>query len=222
MPELIAEITRTHYVTPDVKRFVLTKPKGFSFTPGQGCMVSIDADGWRDKQRPFTITNLPTARSLELIIKIYPKHRGVTQRLAGLRKGDRLLLHDAFGTITYKGPGYFFAGGVGITPFLSILRDLAKKKKLKGNTLVYSNKTADDVILDEELSGMLGSNFLKTFTRHGVIGFLDRRIDSNILITLIQDFDQFFYLCGPKEFVTDLQRKLVELGADPETLVFEE
>lgn len=222
MREQVAEITRTHYVTPDVKRFVLKKPKGFSFTPGQACMVSIDAEGWRDKKRPFTFTNLPTARTLELIIKIYPEHEGVTQRLAGLRKGDALLLHEVFGTITYKGPGYFFAGGAGITPFLSILRDLAKKKKLKGNTLVYSNKTVDDVILDEELSGMLGTNYLKTFTRHGVIGFLDRRIDRDILITLVQDFDQYFYLCGPEKFVTDLQLKLVDLGADPETLVFEE
>lgn len=216
----VATITKTEYVTPDVKRFRLTKPSGFTFEPGQGCMVSIDADGWRDEQRPFTFTSLPGDRHLELIIKIYPR-QGVTQQISLLRKGDRLLLHEVFGTIAYKGPGFFFAGGAGITPFLSIFRMLNKQQKLKGNTLVYSNKTAHDVILDEELTKLLGKNYLKFFTRAGVIGFRDARIDKDVLITLVQDFDQHFYLCGPPEFVHDLQHMLAELGASPASLVFE-
>jgi len=218
-PHIVA-ISKTEYVTPDVKRFRLTKPMGFTFEPGQGCMVSIDADGWRDKQRPFTFTNMPGQRYLELIVKIYPRY-GVTQELSLLRKGDKLLLHDVFGTITYQGPGFFFAGGAGITPFLSIFRMLHKEKKLKDHTLVYSNKTADDVVLDEELTKLLGRRYLKFFTRQGVIGFRQARITRDVLITLVGDFDQHFYLCGPPEFVTDLQRMLVELGAKPESLVFE-
>ncbi|MFN6117558.1 MAG: FAD-binding oxidoreductase [Flavobacteriales bacterium] len=214
-------ILKTEYVTLDVKRFVLTRPKGFRFMPGQGCMVSIDMEGLREEKRAFTFTNLPSARTLELIVKIYPGHKGVTQQMSLMRKGDALLLHEVFGTITYKGPGFFFAGGAGITPFLAIFRQLHKEGRLKGSTLVYSNKAASDVIMDEELTAMLGRNYLKTFTRQGVIGFRDRRIDKDTLITLVQDFDQHFYLCGPPEFVGDLQRMLVELGASPESLVFE-
>ena len=221
MAPLESTIISTEYVTPDVKRFVLTKPKGFRFVPGQGCMVSINIPELRAERRPFTFTNLPTARTLELIVKIYPSHKGVTEQMALLRKGDGLLLHEVFGTITYKGPGYFFAGGAGITPFLSIFRDLHKKKKLKGCTLVYSNKSAQDVILDKELETMLGRHFLKTFTRQGVIGFRERRIDRDTLITLVQHFDQYFYLCRPQAFVADLERMLLELGAKPDSLVVE-
>ncbi len=221
MTPLEATIIRTEYVTPDVKRFVLTKPTGFRFVPGQGCMVSINMDGLREEKRAFTFTNLPSARTLELIVKIYPGHKGVTQQMSLMRKGDTLLLHEVFGTITYKGPGYFFAAGAGITPFLSIFRKLHKQKKLKGCTLVYSNRTALDVIMDKELEGMLGRQYLKTFTRQGVIGFRDRRIDRDTLITLVQNFDQYFYLCGPPEFVADLERMLLELGARAESLVFE-
>ncbi len=215
------EILQTAFITPDVKRFVLRKPKGFRFKPGQGCMVAVDEEHWRDKFRPFTFTGLPTSRTLELIVKIYPSHKGVTERMSILRKGDELLLGNVFGTITYQGPGFFFAAGAGITPFLAIFRDLAKRKQLKGITLIYSNKTASDVILDEELEGLLGSNFLKIFTRQGVIGFRERRIDRDMIVTLVQDFDQHFYLCGPDAFVSDLQRILIDLGARSESLVFE-
>jgi ferredoxin-NADP reductase len=65
----------------------------------------------------------------------------------------------------------FIAGGAGITPFISIFRDLFIKKQLEGNKLIYSNKTSEDVIMNEELEGMLKDNFIKLFTREKVMGF---------------------------------------------------
>ena len=221
MAEQRAEILSTEYITPDVKRFALDKPKGFHFKPGQGCMIAVDDEGWRDKQRPFTFTNLPNQRTLELVVKIYSGRSGVTERMSFLRKGDGLLLNEVFGTINYRGPGHFFAAGSGITPFLSIFRQLRKDQKLAGNVLVYSNKTTVDVIMDDELSKLLGKHYLKIFTRQGVIGFRERRIDRDMLITLVQNFDQYFYLCGPPEFVHDLEALLLGLGVKAESLVFE-
>ncbi len=216
----LVKIISSVYVTPNVKRFVLSKPKGFSFKPGEACMVTIDRDGWRDQARPFTFTSLPTSRTLELVVKIYPRG-GVTEQMALLRKGDQLLLGEVFGTITYKGNGTFFAAGAGITPFLSIFRDLKRKGRLKGDQLIYSNRMATDVIMDEELTALLGKSYLKIFTRQRVIGFRERRIDREMLIALVQNFDQHFYLCGPQEFVDDLSRMLMDLGATSDSLVFE-
>ena len=215
------EIKKTTFITPDVKRFELTRPKGFRFIPGQGAMVAIDQDGWRDKWRPFTFTSLPSARSLELVVKIYDDHNGVTRQMGLLHKGQKLLVKDVFGTITYKGAGTFFAAGAGITPFISIFRELAKKQQIKGNTLVYTNKTPSDVIMDEELIKLLGKSYYKLFTRQHVIGFRDRRIDREMLITLVQEFDQYFYLCGPEQFVRELETMLISLGAKVDSLIFE-
>src|SRR5690606_16048419 len=153
-------------------------------------------------------------------VKIYP-HGGVTQQMSLLRKGDKLLLKDVFGTITYQGPGTFFAAGAGITPFIAIFRDLHKKKELKDCTLIYSNKTVQDVILDQELAKLLGKRYLNIFTRQHVVGFHERRIDKNLLIALVQDFDQYFYICGPERYVNDLNAMLQELGATSDSLVFE-
>src|SRR5690606_22088952 len=85
------EVIKSEYITPDVKRFVTTKPKGLKFEPGQGCMLAIDQEVWRTMWRAFTFTSLPGQRTLEFIVKIYPRG-GVTQQMSLLRKGDKLLL----------------------------------------------------------------------------------------------------------------------------------
>ncbi len=221
MSEHRVKILNTTFITPDVKRLTVEKPKGYTFIPGQATDVSIDEEGWADKLRPFTFTSLPTARTLELIIKIYRDHEGVTNKIGLLHEGDHLILREPWGAITYKGPGFFFAGGAGVTPFVAILRDLHQKEKLRGNTLLCTNKTADDVILDEEFTKLLGKRYLKVFTRQNVIGFHERRIDRDLLITLVQDFDQFFYVCGPEDFVKDINASLLSLGAKSDSLVFE-
>lgn len=215
------KILDTSFITPDVKRFVVERPAGLHFEPGQGIDISINTPGMRDQLRPFTFTNLPQARKLEFIIKIYQDHEGVTKKMGLMHAGEELILHEVFGAIKYMGPGYFFAGGAGVTPFIAILRDLEHRKALRGNTLICTNKGPLDVILDEELTRMLGKNFLKVFTRQNVIGFKERRIDRDMLITLVQDFDQYFYVCGPDAFVQDINGMLVSLGAKAESLVFE-
>lgn len=221
MPHTV-KILHTEYITPDVKRFSVQRPADYDFTPGQATDVAINKPGWTDQLRPFTFTGLPSARNLEFIIKIYEKHDGVTKQLALLHAGDELLLHDVFGTIQYKGPGFFIAGGAGVTPFIAILRNLHHKEKLRGNTLLVSNRTATDVILDEEFTKMLGKHFLKVFTRDHVIGYRERRIDRDTLITLVENFDKHFYVCGPDEFVKDINGMLTSLGATSESLVFEQ
>lgn len=216
------KILDSSFLTHNVKRFVLEKPKGYKYTPGQGAWVALNKEGWSDHSRPFTFTSLTGSHTLELIIKIYDERAGVTHQLGLARKGDELLISKPFGAITYQGPGFFFAGGAGVTPFIAILRELHKEKKLTGNTLVCSNQTADDIILYEELNKMLGKNFLNIFTRQHVIGFVERRIDRNIMITLVQNFDQKFYICGPKGFVQDISTILQGLGATADSIVIEQ
>jgi ferredoxin-NADP reductase len=173
MAEHHVKILKTEFILYNVKRFTVERPKGFAFSPGQATDICIDRPEWIKELRPFTPTCLPSARHLEFTIKIYDDHPGVTHQLGLLHAGDQLILHDVFGAIQYQGPGVFLAGGAGVTPFISILRDLHKKNKLKGNMLIFSNKTADDVILDEEFERMLKRNFIKIFTRQRVIGFRD-------------------------------------------------
>jgi ferredoxin-NADP reductase len=221
MTEFKVKILEIGEVTHDVKHFVVEKPEGYHFIPGQATEVSINKPGWENERRPFTFTGLNDAPNLEFIIKGYESHHGVTHALHQLNIGDELLIHDVWGAIEYKGKGVFIAGGAGITPFIAILRQLYHDKQVDGNKLIFSNKTIKDIILKEELEKILGSNFINVITDESVPGIHNSRIDKDFLKEKIDDFSQHFYICGPEKFTVAIQQALSELGANPESVVFE-
>lgn len=212
-------------ITHDVKQFTYEKPHGFTFTPGQATEVTINKEGWKDEKRPFTFTSLNEDPNLQFTIKIYEDHEGVTHQIGKLKVGDEFIIDDPWGTIEYKGPGVFLAGGAGVTPFIAILRQLHKDEELEGNKLIFSNKTAKDVILRGEFERMLDDDFISVLSDEKGTDrdiFLDGFIDKEFLADQIDDFDQPFYVCGPPAFNENMMKYLKELGAEPDSLVFEE
>ena len=220
--ETAVKILMTEFVTHDVKSFVLERPAGYSFIPGQATEVSINTPECKQEKRPFTFTSLANDLVLQFIIKCYPEHNGVTKQLHALKPGDELLLRSVWGAIQYKGPGVFLAGGAGITPFIAILRHLRQTGELAGNKLIFSNKTARDVILEEEFEDMLGDKFIRTLTREKRVGYLTARIDADFLKRHVGDFSQNFYVCGPENFVKEIAAALKNFGAKPDSVVIEQ
>ncbi|WP_295882843.1 FAD-binding oxidoreductase [uncultured Thiohalocapsa sp.] len=216
-----ATLLMRQFVTHDVQRLLLTRPDGLSWQPGQGLELAIDQDAWRDQGRPFTPTSLLEDRILELTVKRYPEEDGVTEALHALEPGAALLLSDPFGTITYQGPGTFIAAGTGLTPFLAMLRRLAKDEALAGHRLLLSNKGERDVICAKELSHYLGDDLVLTFTREDDAGRQGRRIDTAFLDANIADREGHCYVCGPDPFVQSINDGLLSLGIDPDQLVYE-
>src|SRR5439155_1045885 len=143
---------------------------------------------------PFTFCSLTGDLVLELTIKIYPKsqypnHEGMTERLSQLSPGARLIIRDVWGTIDYKGPGVFIAGGAGITPFIAILRHLKSQGKIAGNKLIFSNKKAEDVILEQEFRYIFPpEDLLLILTREKKDGYEYGHVDKAFLQKHIQDF----------------------------------
>ena len=211
----------SQFVTHDVKRFIVSKPEGLSVDPGQGVELAINLPGLREQGRPFTPTGLVADRVLEFTIKAYPEHAGVTQALHQLEPGAELLMSEPFGTIRYQGLGVFIAGGAGITPFLAILRGLAHREELDGQTLIFSNKTPRDVLCEKELRHLLGERCILTCTGTDVSGYAHRRVDRAFLEETIDDFKQRFYVCGPPPFMDAVNGALTDLGASAENVVFE-
>ncbi|MCK4602740.1 MAG: flavodoxin reductase [Phycisphaerae bacterium] len=215
------KILITEFVTHDVKRFVVERPEGYRFVPGQATEVSINLPGYENEKRPFTFTSLDEDPVLEFIIKAYRDHEGVTKKLHELSPGDELIIRSAWGTIDYKGPGVFIAGGSGITPFIAILRRLQKDGLVASSSLIFANKTAGDVILQQEFQDMLGENLILTLDEK-TPGYEHGFVDSDFLKKHVQDFSQNFYLCGPPKMVKSLKANLKQLGAKAESVVFEE
>ncbi|MDP9077472.1 MAG: FAD-binding oxidoreductase [Bacteroidota bacterium] len=221
MEKHIVKVLNTELVTHNVKRFTLQKPAGYSFTSGQATDVSINKQGLENELRPFTFTCLNSDDHLEFTIKIYTDHNGITAKLLDVNIGDELIVQEVFGAITYKGPGLFIAGGAGLTPFISILRQLKKDGKLAGNKLLFANKTEDDIIIKDELNQMLGDQHIDVISepKSGAAG---KRIDKELLKQHLMSEDAHYYICGPDPFVAQIKDDLIELGVQKEHIVIEE
>jgi ferredoxin-NADP reductase len=219
--ETPVKIISAEYVTHNVKQFRVERPADYNFVPGQATEVSVNLPEWKDRKSPFTFTALPDKPYLEFTIKIYPERHGVTDQLSNLRPGDELILRDVWGAIEYKGPGYFIAGGAGITPFLAILRMLKASNQVDDNVLFFSNRRDEDIILGGELRSILGERAHFIVTQQGSTKNDSRRIDEAFLTAEVKDFGKHFYICGPDPMIAEINNTLVRLGAKPDAVVFE-
>lgn len=220
MESHIVKILNAEYVTHDVKRFRVEKPDGYTFEPGQATEATIKGMEEKVGKGPFTFTSLKEQPELEFTIKIYDDGE-LTKELGKLNIGDELVIHDVWGSITYQGPGIFIAGGAGVTPFIAILRRLHKDGKINSNKLVFSNKTEKDIILKDEFEDMLGDNFINVITKEKSDKYYNKRIDEKFLKDKVKNLDQHFYICGPKKFVSDIQKLLKNIGVDENKIIIE-
>jgi ferredoxin-NADP reductase len=221
MENYIVKIRSIRNITHDVLQIETNKPGQISFTPGQATEISINKEGWRNKTRPFTFTSLPGDDHLQFTIKTYPARKGVTNELLTLKVNDELILNDVFGTIAYRGEGTFIAGGAGITPFISILRFLRNEHKTGNNRLIFANKTLGDIILKEELTDLLGSNFINILSDEHVKGFPYGFITTSFLEDNIADLNKNIYLCGPPRMMVLVEKMLAELNIDEKLIIKE-
>lgn len=208
--------------THDVLQIVTEKPDQITFVPGQATEIFIDKKGWEKEGRPFTFTCLPNVDYLEFNIKTYPSHDGVTNELLDLKAGDHLILNDVFGAIAYKGEGTFIAGGAGVTPFISILRDLDAKKKLGKNKLIFANKTQSDILLEKEFKTMLGKNFINILSDEERQEYAHGQVSEDFIKENCLSLDSYFYLCGPPPMMEALEKQLANLKVDIDHIVKEE
>ena len=226
MKAYIVKVLKTDFVTHNVKRFRVEKPVGYTFIPGQATEISINKTALEHELRPFTFTSLPNADHLEFIIKIYIGHQGMTEKLLEVEAGDELIVHEVFGTIRYEGPGTFIAGGAGITPFIAIFRhlffnELKKQNEMELNRLLFANRTEEDIILRDELRGMLGNNYHDVI-EVSVSGGPGRRIDRDLLSHYIGDKKHYYYVCGPEKFTEVTINNLVSLGVSKPQIILEQ
>jgi ferredoxin-NADP reductase len=222
MNQHTVKILSTAFVTPDVLSIKTEKPHSYHFEPGQATEMAINKNGWKKMKRPFTFTSLPSDEHLEFTIKTYPSHKGLTNEMLNVRAGDELILHEVFGTISYQGPGLFVAGGAGVTPFIAIFRQLRKSGQLNGNRLLCANKTKKDIILENEFSFILGTDFINILSQEKVQGYENGYITGAFLVSLMTDDTRRVYLCGPPPMMHTVEKFLMNSGEAGLTIIKEE
>ena len=199
------------------------------FTPGQFIFLHIlDKDGNTVVKKPYSIASAPDANHLELCIKM--RNGNCTGRLDNMAVGESVGIEGPFGNFTYddQKEAAFVAGGVGIAPFLSILRHIAGKK-LKGRfVLFYSAKTKGDLIYHDELKELEKKNpdikVVMTLTREtpdGWKGECGRLNDMMMKKHAGELKGMSWWICGPLEMVSAIKKCLVDCGKEQKDIKME-
>jgi ferredoxin-NADP reductase len=221
MKKYIVKIQSIKHISHDVLKLVTEKPDGYNFIPGQATHISINKPDWKGKKNPFTFTNLPEDDFLEFSIKTYPAHKGVTNELLKVKQADELILHDVFGAISYKGEGVFIAGGAGVTPFISIFRDLHAKNKIGNNKLIFANKTKADILLEQEFTDLLNENFINILSDEKAEGYANGQITEDFLKTYVSKTTKHVYVCGPPPMMESVLKQLSSLDVPKNAITVE-
>lgn len=215
------KIISIDHLTHDVLKIVAEKPTTIDYQPGQAVDISISKQNWEQELRAFTFTSLPDDAYIEFTIKTYPSHNGVTAQLLSLNEGDELLIHDVFGDITYKGEGIFIAGGAGVTPFISILKQLEKENSIGNNKLIFANKTKADIILEGKFRQLLGENFINILSDENIANYEYGFISADLIKKHTDEHSQYFYLCGPEPMMQAVEKHLSSLGISESFIIKE-
>ncbi len=208
-------------LTHDVLKITAEKPASLHYQPGQAADISINKQNWEQERRPFTFTSLPDEEYIEFTIKTYLSHHGVTEQISLLNKGDELLVHEVFGDIAYKGEGIFIAGGAGVTPFISILKQLKKENRIGNNKLLFANKTQADIILKSNFEQLLHSNFINVLSDEKTTNYVHGYVTADLINKYKDEHTKYYYLCGPDPMMQAVEKHLFSLGISENQIVKE-
>ena len=222
MPKFETTLTSNETVAEGTMAFHFAKPAGFAFKPGQSMNVSLieppetDAKG---NARTFSIVSAPHEN--ELVIATRMRDTAFKRVLKAMPAGGRLGLRGPAGLFTLDPadarPAVFLAGGIGVTPFVSMLRDAAQSGLARDLWLFYSNRRPEDAAFLDELMALPKRNpkirFVGTMVEmdkssrswSGDRGFLDRAMLERHLKSLAGNV---YYIAGPPGLVEAMQRML--------------
>ena len=208
----------------DVYDFVFTPDRRFSFAPGQYMEWTLGhryADN-RGNRRYFTLASSPTEEGVRLGVKFYPEPSTFKRKLAALRVGETISASQIAGGFVMpkdqKKKLVFIAGGIGVTPFRSMIQYLLDEKQPRPITLLYSNKSVSDIayknILDRA-QNELGIKTVYALTDEAAPapGMYKGPVSAALIAQVIPDYlERTFYISGPRGMVVGFTKTLRDMG----------
>ena len=214
--KLMLRLKKKVKVTPDVYDFVFIPDRQLKFKAGQyleWTISAVRADS-RGNRRYFTIASSPTESKIHMGVKFYPEPSTFKRSLDSMNVGDMIVASQLAGDFVLPNDAkqklVFIAGGIGITPFRSMIKYLLDTGQPRDVVLLYSGKTqADHAYRDifDAAREQLGINTIYVAT--DTSGF----ITAEMIRKEIPDFNErTFYISGPRSMVVAFEDALKNLG----------
>ncbi len=203
-------LTEAEMITPTSRRLRFVSNDGYlpPFEAGQYLNLFVGTMGIVTS-RPYSISSAPSQRAFYEITVAETPDGFISRYLVREAKvGDRFEANGPAGTfhdnpVFHKPHKVFLAGGSGVTPFVSMIREAAASGDAKRMTLVYGVRTVEAAFYHEELAAY--AEALPNFTYIPVLsdekrdGFENGFISKELLARIVLDLnDCMFYLCGPE------------------------
>lgn len=196
----------------------------FDFLPGQFLQVQVEPEPGKPARRSYTIASSPTQRAfVEITVK--REEHGVVSKFLNekIAVGDLLQLSGPFGSFTFTGSDadsiVLIAGGVGITPIMSILRYLTDKAWPGEIFVLYGARSTEEFVFREEIEWLekrhANLHVLATMQRAagtvwmGPEGLLTKELVAG---AVPQIAERRIHLCGPPPMMAAMKKLLLELG----------
>lgn len=230
------KLTGKETVAKGTMLFRFAKPAGFAFAAGQTIDLTLiepketDAEG---NFRTFSITAAPS--DPELAIATRMRDTAFKRTLGGLSEGSEISLDGPFGSFTLhenaSRPAAFLAGGIGITPFRSMIRDAAARGLPHELYLFYSNRRPEDSAFLAELASHAKAH--PQFHLVATMTDMEKSaqpwdgeqdyIDAAMLARHVpRSAAPVYYLAGPPAMVTALREMLKSAGISGDDIRFED
>jgi ferredoxin-NADP reductase/Na+-translocating ferredoxin:NAD+ oxidoreductase RnfD subunit len=226
--KLVLKLNQLKEIAKDTYDFVFVPNKPITYKPGQYMEWTYDhpSPDNRGNRRYFTLASSPTEPNLRIGLKFYPNMSTYKRNILRMGQSNTVVASQRAGDFTMpkdkKQKLVFIAGGIGITPFRSMLKYLVDKKEKRDIVLFYSNKKLEDVaytdVFDEALE-VLGVPTIYSLsdlptippTWLGERGFIDARM----IQKYTPDFkDRMFYISGPHAMVSTFETMLRNMGVE--------
>ena len=225
-------VARVERETRDVTSLVLHRPQGpgpfARRRAGQFALIRVWRQGRWGEPHPFTISAPPSSQDLRFTIKAAGRF---TSSVPSLEPGTPVLCEGPYGVFTVdlerERELVMISGGVGITPFLSLIRHVAAAAPDTRITLICGNRTEDDIVAREELTAASRSLQLKVVhvlsqapsgplppPVHGV-SFERGHVTADLLAKHVPSPRASFLMCGPPAMQEAVFRALREAHGVP-------
>jgi len=203
---------------------IVLKPanKPITFKAGQFAYIHFKDEPGLSEPHPFTISSSPKDKSLRLTIKGSGDWTGTLRK--NLKPGAVATIRGGFGMFNYKDSGkeqIWIAGGIGVTPFLSWIRDLNGRPDRNVDFYYSVRSESDAIFLDEfEAVARKSDNFR--------VNIHYAQKDGHLAVEKIAENSQGklthkdIYLCGPIKMSEGFARSFKELGVPAEQIHYEE
>jgi ferredoxin-NADP reductase len=215
--------------TSDIRTFRMARPEGFDFKAGQFLPVRVKVDG-KDHVRCYSISSSPAASGyLEISVKRQGLVSGTLHTI--MRPGTPMSVRAPGGAFTYPAgddrPLLLVAGGIGITPMLSMLRHAVETEPSRRVTLLYSAPTEDAFAFRDDIKAVTRRHpqaraFFAVTKGEGGPEFYAGRIDKALVRATMPDLaNAIAMICGPQPMINGIRELLSSLSMPDAQIRFE-